>query len=106
MTKLNGVEALDKRHELVEYGFIVVPEVMPEFLANQLGIWSDAILNHVTIDRKMHYQGSDIFVYTERLWSKANKEVKPNHFPDPFAEKIIDLLLQKEVCGLMEAWNA
>ena len=106
MTKLNGVKALDKRHELVEYGFTVVPAVMPESLANQLRIWSDAILNHVTIDRKMHYQGSDIFVYTERLWSKANKEVKPNHFPDPFAEKIIDLLLQKEVCGLMEAWNA
>ena len=75
-------------------------------LTTQLRIWSDDILNHVTIDRKIRYQGSDIFVYTERLWSKANKKVKPNHFPDPFAEKIIDLLLQKEVCGLMEAWNA
>ena len=29
------------------------------------------------------------------------KEVKPNHFPDPFAEKTVDLSLQKEVCGLM-----
>ena len=77
MTKLNGVEALDKRHELVEYGFTVVPEVMPEFLANQLRIWSDAILNHVTIDRKIRYQGSDIFVDTERLWSKAIRRSSP-----------------------------
>ena len=58
MTKLNSVEVLDKRNELVEYGFTVVPEVMPESLVNQLRIWSDDILNHVTIDRKIRYQGS------------------------------------------------
>ena len=101
MTKLNSVEALDKRHKLVEYGFTIVPEVMPESLVNQFRIWSDDILNHATIDRKIRYQGSDIFVYTERLWAEADKEIKPNHFPDPLAEKIIDLPLQKEVCGLI-----
>ena len=101
MKKLNSVEALDKRNELVEYGFTIVPEVRPESLANQPGIWSDDILNHVTIDRKIRYQGSDIFVYIERLWAEADKEIKPSHFPDPFAEKIIDLPLQKEVCGLI-----
>ena len=67
MKKLNSVETLDKRNELVEYGFTIVPEVRPESLANQPGIWSDDILNHVTIDRKIRYQGSDIFVYIERL---------------------------------------
>ena len=71
MTKLNSVEALDKRNELVEYGFTVVPEVMPESLVNQLRIWSDAILNHVTIDRKIHCQGCDslytLTVYGPRL---------------------------------------
>ena len=40
---------------------------MPESLTTQLRIWSDDILNHVTIDRKIRYQGSDIFVDTERL---------------------------------------
>ena len=101
MTKLNKVEALDKRNELVEYGFTIVPEVMPESLVQQLGIWSDDILNRVTIDHKIRYQGSDIFVYTERLWTEADREVRPNHFPDPFAEKIVDLPLQKEVCSLI-----
>ena len=91
MTKLNSVEALDKRNELVEYGFTVVPEVMPESLVNQLRIWSDAILNHVTIDRKIHCQGCDIFVYTERLWFKANQEVKPNYF-------LIHLLKKSSIC--------
>ena len=71
MKKLNNVEALDKRNELVEYGFTIVPEVMPESLANQPGIWSDDILNRVTIDRKIRCQGSDIFVYTERLWGRG-----------------------------------
>ena len=101
MTKLNKVEALDKRNELVEYGFTIVPEVMPESLVQQLGIWSDDILNRVTIDHKIRYQGSDIFIYTEHLWAEADKEVKSNHFPDSLAEKIIDLPRQKEVCGLI-----
>ena len=71
MTKLNSVEALDKRNELVEYGFTIVPEVRPGSLVHQPGIWSDDILNRVTIDRKIRYQGSDIFVYTERLWGRG-----------------------------------
>ena len=101
MKKLNKAEALDKRNELVEYGFTIVPEVMPESLVQQLGIWSDDILNRVTIDHKIRYQGSDIFIYTEHLWAEADKEVKSNHFPDSLAEKIIDLPRQKEVCGLI-----
>ena len=88
MKMLNSMEALNKRNELVEYGFTVVPEVMTESLVNQLRIWSDDILNHVTIDHKIRYQGSDIFVYTERLWAEADKEVKPNHFPDHLLKKL------------------
>ena len=61
MKKLNNVEALDKRNELVEYGFTIVPEVRPESLVHQLGIWSDDILNRVTTDRKIRCQGNDIF---------------------------------------------
>ena len=77
MKKLNKAEALDKRNELVEYGFTIVPEVMPESFVQQLGIWSDDILNRVTIDHKIRYQGSDIFVDTERLWSKATRRSSP-----------------------------
>ena len=47
MKKLNKVEALDKRNELVEYGFTIVPEVMPESLIHQLGIWSDDIAKSI-----------------------------------------------------------
>jgi len=36
MKKLNSVETLDKRNELVEYGFTIVPEVRPESLVHQL----------------------------------------------------------------------
>ena len=99
MKKLNSVEALDKRNELVDYGFTVVPEVMPESLVNQLRIWSDNILNHVTIDRKSHCQGCDIFVYTERLWFKANQEVKPNYF-------LIHLLKKSSICRFRKKFVA
>ena len=58
---LNKAKALDKRNELVEYGFTIIPGVMSESLIHQLGIWSDDILNCVTIDRKIRYQDNDIF---------------------------------------------
>ena len=105
MKKLNKLEALEKRNELVEFGFTTVPTVMPKSLVQQLRIWSDNILDRVAIDRKIRYQGSDIFVHTERRWGENGKERKPNHFPDSIAEKIIDLPLQKEVCELIGLEN-
>jgi len=46
MKKLNKAEALDKRNELVEYGFTIVPEVMPSVFfrtsyCNLRCIWCD-----------------------------------------------------------------
>ena len=68
MTTLNIKGALKKRNELVKLGFTIVPSVMPKPFLNQLQIWSEDIFRRVTIDHKIRYQGSDIFVHTERQW--------------------------------------
>ncbi len=47
MKKLNKLEALEKRNELVEFGFTTVPTVMPKSLVQQLRIWSDNIHSRV-----------------------------------------------------------
>ena len=101
MAKLSGVEASHKRNQLVVQGFSIVPNVMPKSLLNQLCVWSDNILDHVTVDHKIRYQGSDIFVYTERLWVEVDRDTRPNHFPAPLAENIIEIPDQKDACRLI-----
>ena len=101
MAKLSGVEASHKRNQLVVQGFSIVPNVMPKSLLNQLCVWSDNILDHVTVDHKIRYQGSDIFVYTERLWAEVDRDTRPNHFPAPLAENIIEIPDQKDACRLI-----
>ncbi|MAG85373.1 hypothetical protein CMK10_14570 [Candidatus Poribacteria bacterium] len=101
MTTLNMKGALKKRNELVKLGFTIVPSVMPKPFLNQLQIWSEDIFRRVTIDHKIRYQGSDIFVHTERQWGALNRAPEKNRFPDLLAEKIIDMPYQREVCRLI-----
>lgn len=104
MAILSTEEALTKRDELVQLGYTIVHDVMPKALLNELRTWSDNIFNRVKVDHKIRYQGSDIFVSAERKWTKDSKPAQ-NRFPDPFAEKIIDIPDQKEACRLIGLEN-
>ncbi len=102
MSILSPEEALCKRDELVDLGFTIVPGMMPEALLKELSDWSDVHLPKIKIDDRIRYQGSDIFVFTERHWEKTNgKPMKGDHphFKDPIAEKVIDMPSQLEVCN-------
>jgi hypothetical protein len=55
---------------LVESGYTTVPGVMDTDLLDRLKTWSDGIFERVTVSHKIRYQGSDIFVSTERRWQK------------------------------------
>jgi len=105
MAILSKEEALTKRDELVQSGYTIVPNVMPKPLLNELRTWSDDIFDRITVDRRIRYQGSDIFVSTERRWAKSNSKPAHNRFPDPYAEKIIDIPAQKEACDLIGLEN-
>jgi hypothetical protein len=89
--------ALTKRRELVESGYTIVPGVMDADLLDRLKTWSDGIFERVTVSHKVRYQGSDIFVSTERRWQKGSPTAE-NRFPDPIAEEIIDQPAQLEAC--------
>ena len=101
MSILSPEEALCKRNELLDQGFTIVPGMMPESLVKELRNWSDVHLPKIKIDHRIRYQGSDIFVFTERHWEKSKgKPMMSNHphFRDPIAEKVIDMPSQLEVC--------
>ncbi len=101
MSILSPEEARCKRNELVDMGYTIVPGMMPESLVKELSDWSAERLPKIKIDDRIRYQGSDIFVFTERHWEKTNgKPMKGDHphFKDPIAEKVIELPAQLEVC--------
>lgn len=98
MSILTTEEALTKHDELVTLGYTSVPGVMPQSMVEDLRTWSNEIFERVTVRHKIRYQGSDIFVNTERKWATMDRDPTENHFPDPIAEKIIDLAAQLAVC--------
>ena len=79
---MTSEQSLIKRQELVESGYTIVPGVMDTDLLDRLKTWSDRIFERVTVPHKIRYQGSDIFVSTERRWQEGAPTVE-NRFPDP-----------------------
>ncbi len=73
-------QSLTKRRELVESGYTIVPGVMDKDLLDRLRTWSDHIFERVTVPHKIRYQGSDIFVRTERRWQEGTP-IAENRFP-------------------------
>jgi hypothetical protein len=94
---MTNEQAQEKRQELVDSGYTIVPGVMDSDLLGRLKTWSDAIFDRVTVDHKVRYQGSDIFVNTPRRWN-AGTPTAENRFPDPIAEEIIDQPAQLDTC--------
>lgn len=98
MSILTPEEARAKRTELVERGYTSIPGIMSPDMVNKLRNWSDEIFDRVTIDPAFRFQGSTIFVHTERKWDADRDEATDNSFPDPMARDIIDLPDQQAVC--------
>ncbi len=102
MTTLTATEALAKRDELVENGYTIVPGVMPKAMVDELRAWSDDLFTRLEVDPKVRYQGSDIHAWTPRKWTAMDREADQRDFPDPIAERIVDLPAQKEVCRRLQ----
>lgn len=102
MTRLSAAEALTKRDELVDLGYTIIPQVMPQPLLEELRTWSDGVFERVTVDPKYRYQGSDLHVYTAEKWAKMGREPDEKNFADPIVNKLIEQPLQKEICQQMQ----
>ena len=99
---LSGTEALTKREELVTRGYTSIAAVMPPALVGELQAWSDDIFARTHVRHEIRYQGSDLFAHTERGWSalapESRAQFDARRFPDPAAQRIIDLPSQLAVC--------
>jgi phytanoyl-CoA hydroxylase len=102
MSHITQEEAFQKRDELVNDGFTVIPGVMSQEFVQELRVWSDDIFSRVPVDRKHRYQGSDIHVATPKRWEEMQPREETNQsFPDIMAARQLDLPAQREVCDMM-----
>ena len=99
MSSLDPHQARTQRDQLVEQGYAIIPGVLVDPLLGELQRWSQQVFDTMPVDPKYRYQGSDIHVYTPRLWEKMDEEPDQKHFADPIVEKIIDYAPQKQVCA-------
>ncbi len=102
MSILTPKEALQKRQELVELGYTVVPGVLQNPFLDELRHWSEDIFDRVPVNPKYRYQGSDIHVSTQRKWRTPKGQTPDERqLSDPIVERIIDLPEQWEACRLL-----
>ena len=101
---LSAAEALAKRDELITRGYTTITGVMPPAMVEGLRAWSDAIFERTHVRYAIRYQGSDLFVHTDRGWAamaperRQEAEADARRFRDPWAQRIIGQPAQLAAC--------
>jgi ectoine hydroxylase-related dioxygenase (phytanoyl-CoA dioxygenase family) len=94
---LSRKESVQKRDELIELGYTIVPGVMQDPFLSEVREWTDAVMDRVEVDPKFRYQGSDVQIMTPERWPESRERTDRN-FPDAFVERISELPEAKQIC--------
>ncbi len=96
---LSQEEALQKRDQLVNDGFCIVPGVLRGEQLEEVRAFSDDLLDRRKVDPKHRYQGSDFHVGAMRLQGTP-RAVHCAEF-SPIVDRLIDIPEAWEVCRLL-----
>ena len=69
-TILTPAAAVQKRNQLIDDGFCVVPGILQGDMLARVRSFTDNFLDTHAIDPKHRYQGSDFHIQAERTWAK------------------------------------
>lgn len=94
---LGEEEATQKRGELIELGYTIVPGVMADPFLSEVRNWTDEVMDRVEVDPRFRYQGSDVQIMTPERWPKDREQTDRN-YPDPFVERVVDLPEALQIC--------
>ncbi|MCX5660323.1 MAG: DUF6067 family protein [Planctomycetota bacterium] len=97
MPPLTPEQALQKRRELVELGYCVVPGILKGDLLARLRAYTDGLFARKPVNPVYRYQGSDFHIITDRVWKKQPPGLPPTVDHDPIVDEVIDI---------PEAWEA
>lgn len=93
---LSPADALQKRNQLLDDGFCVVPGILHGTMLAQVRKFTDEFLDTHAIDPKHRYQGSDFHLQAERTWAK---QPDPQRHHAPIVDQILDLPEARLACA-------
>ena len=93
---LSPEEALDKRRQLIEDGFCIVPNILHGEMFDRLAAFVHRFLDEHPVDPKYRYQGSDFHIMTERDWAKSRD---PHRYHSPVVDDLIDWAPARQACA-------
>ena len=92
---LTPEEAVQKRDQLINDGFCVVPGVLRGEMLERVRQFTNKFLDTHAVDFKHRFQGSDFHIQAERTW--ANHQ-DPNRYHAPIVDEILDLPAAQIAC--------
>ncbi len=99
---LTQSEALQKRDQLVDAGYTVIPGVVGEPMLDELRAWTEDYFANHEVDPKYRYQGSDIQVIPPDRWDERPRELSERVFPDPIAERFLSYPDLRAACEAIQ----
>ncbi|MDE2903912.1 MAG: phytanoyl-CoA dioxygenase family protein [Chloroflexota bacterium] len=99
---LPPAEATEKRDQLVDEGYTVIPNVVAEPMLDELRAWTEDYFANHDVDPKYRYQGSDIQVIPPGRWDERPREQSDRVFPDPIAERFLAYPALRAACEAIQ----
>lgn len=88
--------ARQKRDQLIEDGFCVVPGILQGEMLEKVRRFTNVFLDTHAVDPKHRYQGSDFHIQAERTWAKQQD---PNRHHAAIVDEILDLPAALQACA-------
>ena len=85
---LTAEEVLDKRRQLLDDGFCVIPGVLRGDLLDRTRRFSDEFLDTHDVDHRYRYQGSDFHIMAEAAWAK---DQDASRYHAPIVDELLNL---------------
>ena len=85
---LTAEEVLDKRRQLLDDGFCVIPGVLRGDLLDRTRRFSDEFLDTHDVDHHYRYQGSDFHIMAEESWAK---DQDASRYHAPIVDELLNL---------------
>ncbi len=95
---LSAHSVAEKRAQLVDDGFCVIPGVLRGEFLERVRRFSDSFLDTHSVDQRFRYQGSDFHVVTEEQWERGGR--KQMHH-DPIVDELVSLAAQTEAAKVL-----
>jgi len=91
--------ARQKRDQLMQDGFCVVPGVLHGEMLDKVCRFTNDFLDEHPVDPRHRYQGSDFHIMAERVWATSQNK-RPYH--SPIVDELLDLQEAHEACTALQ----